>query len=58
MKELAHDLGWEGDMREGPSVSVMPDPQTGGALLLTAFKKIGSQMDGQPVKTRPRCSKG
>lgn len=52
VKELAHDLGWEGDMREGPFVSVLPDPQTGGALLLTAFKQdnngitfVGSQVE-------------
>ncbi|WP_341020752.1 hypothetical protein [Brevundimonas diminuta] len=52
VKELAHELGWEGDMSQGPFVSMLPDIKSGGGYLVAAFKQsnngvtfIGSQVE-------------
>ncbi len=51
-KEVAIELGWEGDMRDGPYVSVLPDPAGDQSLFLVGFKQsnngltfIGSQVE-------------
>lgn len=51
-KEIAHEMGWEGDMREGPYVSVLPDGEGGRSLFLVGFKQdnngttfIGSEVE-------------
>jgi hypothetical protein len=51
-REIARELGWEGDISEGPFVSALPDPAQHGSAIMVAWRqsKNGTTFVASPFR--------